>query len=98
MKRDGERDPDDFETWDMEAMFAGKGHADGSPARERHSAVGPPEPRLGLPCRTRHVPGQAEPAGRPRTHVEGAGRFGDRAYEAYPHSPKALVGACGAAT
>ncbi|MCH7928911.1 MAG: hypothetical protein IIA01_00200 [Proteobacteria bacterium] len=31
MKRARKYDPDEFETWDMEVMFAGKGHAGGSP-------------------------------------------------------------------
>ncbi len=31
MKQRRKPDADDFETWDMEAMFTGKGHVDGSP-------------------------------------------------------------------
>ncbi len=31
MKQRRAPDADDYETWDMQAIFTGKGHADGSP-------------------------------------------------------------------
>ena len=43
MKRARKYDPDEYETWDMEAMFAGKGHA---AAREPFMAKAPFQQRL----------------------------------------------------
>ena len=46
MKHRRKYDPDDSETWDMEAMFAGKGHADGSPWIAIECLEGPQLPNL----------------------------------------------------